>query len=132
MKILIADDFAEFRNYFRSLLEEKVETVEIIEAENGREAIEAAETFQPDFIFMDITMPELNGIEAARVIHQAMPDCKIIILTVHMERTLVEMAFQAGASGYLIKNSADEELSSVMDAIRRNECFVSGEMNNKK
>ncbi len=125
MKILLVDDVADFRNYVRSLLEEMLGPVEIREGVNGREAIVMAEQFQPVLVLMDISMPGLNGIEATRAIHQHLPDCKIIILTVHTDSAFVDLSRQAGASGYLLKNHLDQELMTALETVMRDEWFES-------
>ncbi len=125
LKILIADDIADFRDYLRSLLVEKLGLVEIREGESGQEAITLAHQFQPVLAFMDISMPGINGIEATRAIHQALPDCKILILTVHTDSAFVTLSRQAGASGYLLKNQVDQELEAAVENVMRNEWFES-------
>ncbi|RJP23658.1 MAG: DNA-binding response regulator [Candidatus Omnitrophota bacterium] len=125
MKILLADDAAEFRNYLRSLLEEMLDCVEIREGENGQEAIDLAQQFHPVLVLMDISMPKVNGIEATRAIHRLMPDCKILILTVHTDSAFVTLSRQAGASGYLLKNQVDQELMVAVENVMRDEWFES-------
>ncbi|MEW6236395.1 MAG: response regulator transcription factor [Candidatus Omnitrophota bacterium] len=125
MKILLADDADEFRSYLHSLLEEKLGSVEIREGKNGQEAIALAQQFHPDLVFMDISMPGLNGVEAARIIHHRLPDCKIIMLTVHPDPAFVTLSRQAGASGYLLKHLVDQELEVAVENVMRNEWFES-------
>lgn len=125
LKILLADDVVDFRNYLRSLLIEKFGHVEIREEENGEEAIVLAQQFQPALVFMDISMPGISGIEATRIIHQMLPDCKIVILTVHNDPAFVALSRQAGAFGYLLKNHLDQELEAAVENVMRNEWYES-------
>ncbi len=125
MKILLVDDDIEFRNYMRCLLEEKLGPVEIQEGENGQEAIVITKQFHPELVFMDITMPGLNGLESTREIHRLMPECKIIMLTVHTDPAFAILSRQAGASGYLIKNHVDQDVFVAIEKIMRNEWFES-------
>lgn len=113
--IILADDHAVVRDGLKLLLETKSDLKVISEVENGREAVEAAIENRPRIIMMDITMPELDGIEATRQIREAGLDTLIIILSMHATMTHVFRALQAGAAGYLLKGSASFE---VIDAVR--------------
>ena len=110
INILIADDQTITRSGLRSLLATS-EHMEIVgEARDGEEAIELATTLQPDVILMDLRMPGVNGIEATRRIHRTSPHINILVLTVFEDDTSVFPAIRAGARGYLLKNTEQDEL----------------------
>ena len=95
---------------------------------DGQSLISAADTFQPDVIVTDISMPRLNGIEAARLIIQKNPTSRIILLTVYKDSTLLEQGLSAGALGYVLKLKADEELSLAIHSALEDKRFVSSEV----
>ena len=128
MTILLVDDHADFRAGFRKVLGKLPFVGEILEAGDGAAAIRLAKEHSPDVIFMDISMPGVNGIEATRAIHQDQSEIKIIMLTVHAKSSLVNESFRAGASGFLSKKSANQELTAVMERIMSNERYISGEV----
>jgi DNA-binding NarL/FixJ family response regulator len=110
VRILVADDHAITRSGLQTLLA-GVEDVEIVgEARNGEEAIELAASLQPDVILMDLRMPGVNGVEATRRIHRASPSIGILVLTVFEDDTSVFPAIRAGARGYLLKDTEQDEL----------------------
>lgn len=109
VKLLLVDDHKIMRDGLRALLEREGFTV-AGEAGDGREALEVAETLRPDLAIMDISMPGLNGVEATRRLTVKHPDTKVIGLSVNADRRYVTAMFDAGASGYLLKNSAVQEL----------------------
>lgn len=114
ISVIIADDHAIMREGLKSLLESRGITVSAI-AENGREAIASAILHQPDLVIMDISMPDLNGMEATAAIRQDVPHTKVIGLSMHSGKSIIDKMFSSGASGYILKASAFEELH---DAIR--------------
>jgi DNA-binding NarL/FixJ family response regulator len=115
IRILLADDHKILREGLRSLLEKYEEFDVVAEADNGGNAVKLASIYKPDVVVMDVAMPGLNGIEATRRIISEAPDAKVIALTMHSERRYVVEMLNAGASGYLLKERAFEEL---VDAIR--------------
>jgi DNA-binding NarL/FixJ family response regulator len=124
VRILLVDDHIMMRDGLRVLLEQ--EGLEIVgEAANGHEAIALAERLKPHIVVMDITMPELNGIDATRRIVTDLPGTKVIALSVNADRRYVIAMFQAGAAGYLLKNSASEELIQAVRAVSQNLTYVS-------
>ena len=125
IKVLLADDHTIVRKGLRSLLEAERDIEVVGEAENGREAMEKAEALQPNLIVMDHTMPVLNGLEATLQIRQRNPEIQILILTMHTNQEYVFQFLQAGAAGYLVKESAPDELVAAIHAIRRGESFLS-------
>lgn len=125
INVVLADDQTIVRKGLRALLE-RVKDINVLgEAINGNEAVELAETLQPDVIVMDIGMPELNGIEATKRLVKMKIPVKIIILTVHSNEEYVYQIFNAGAQGYLIKDSAPDELTLAIRAVTRGEKYLS-------
>ena len=110
IKIILADDHQLFREGLRALLEEESDMEVLAEAENGRTAVELTSQVHPDVVVMDISMPDLNGMEAARQIAQREPKTKVVALSMHSDKRFVEGMLKAGASGYLLKDSTHEEL----------------------
>jgi DNA-binding NarL/FixJ family response regulator len=124
-RILLADDHAMFRAGVRKMLE-RMSGVEIVaEAADGRELIDSLEKAAPDLILLDITMPNMGGIEAAGRIRKISPEAKILILTMHQSKEYFHYCMSAGASGYLLKQDADEELYSAIERIRGGETYIS-------
>jgi len=125
IRVLIADDHALIREGLRSLLatQANIEVVSI--AANGREALREVQRLQPSVVLMDITMPELNGIEATRQVVQRFPSVKVIILSVHATVEHYYQAARAGAWGYLLKESAFEEVAAAIRSVHAGKRFVS-------
>jgi DNA-binding NarL/FixJ family response regulator len=125
MKILIADDHPLMRAGIRTLLERTLDQPEIVEAVDGHEALELAATVHPDIVLMDISMPGLNGIDAARRFAATLPTCKVIMLSMHCHEERIAQCLRAGARGYLVKDAAVSELVSAIEAVQRGEVFIS-------
>ena len=123
--ILLVDDHAMLRKGLRALIEQEPGLSVIEEAENGQEAIEKVRKLQPDVVVMDINMPRLNGIEATRQIFAENPDCRILALSIHSTRRYVEEMLEAGVAGYLLKESAPEELLAAIHALRDGKGYLS-------
>ena len=123
-KVLLADDHEMMRAGLRSILEKSGEFEVVAEAADGREAVQLARELTPDIVLMDITMPNLNGIEATRQI-TAETSCKVIALSIHFERPFVIEMLAAGVSGYLLKNSAGVELHMAINAVRQGDVYLS-------
>ena len=113
--VLMADDHSLILAGLRKLVEADYDVVGTVE--DGRALVDAAQALRPDLILLDISMPLLNGLEAARQLRTLVPDSKIIFLTMHASPTYATEAFQAGASGYLLKHSAAEELSQAIKSV---------------
>jgi two-component system response regulator NreC len=110
IKIVIADDHRIVRQGVRDLLEGEPDFAVIGEAEDGPGTVRVVERLQPDILLLDIVMPGMNGLEVARVVKKRFPETRIVILTIHANEAYVLEALQAGASGYVIKQSSSEEL----------------------
>jgi DNA-binding NarL/FixJ family response regulator len=117
LRILIADDQEAIRKRVRTILVSKSDFEVCAEAADGREAVEKARELKPDLIILDITMPILNGLEAARMIRQVSPDTPIVILSVHKSRQLVKEAQEIGVQGYVTKEEASQTLIKAADAV---------------
>jgi DNA-binding NarL/FixJ family response regulator len=124
MRILLADDHRIVREGLRAVLE-KAGVQVVGEAGNGHEAIAEAHRLHPDIVVMDIGMPELNGIDATRRLTAELPEVKIIALSMNADRRYVTAMLTAGASGYLIKNAATDELLGALDVVTRGDTYVS-------
>ncbi|WP_320042390.1 response regulator transcription factor [uncultured Desulfobacter sp.] len=120
LKVLIADDHAIIREGLRSLLENRgIQVIDI--AKNGREAVEKAIVLQPDIVMMDISMPDLNGVEATAKIRKEVPHTRVIALSMHSSKKIVDQMFDSGASGYILKESAfDEIYDAIQEVLRTN------------
>lgn len=125
LRILIADDHAVVRAGLRTLLESRTGWEVCAEASDGREAVEKATKLQPDIAVLDIGMPLLNGVDAARRIHTASPQTGILILTMHDSDELVQQVVDAGARGYILKDDADRVLLAAVDALRQHKTYFS-------
>jgi DNA-binding NarL/FixJ family response regulator len=120
VRILIADDHSLFRDGLRSLL--MAEGHEVVgEAKNGREAVALASQLMPDVVLMDLQMPELDGIDATKLIVAQMPEMKVVILTASEEESKLFEAIRSGAQGYLLKNLEAEEFFEMLERAQRGE-----------
>ena len=125
IKIMIADDHTIIRQGMRKLFEAYPELQIVGESQDGEEAVELVKQLLPDLIIMDISMPGLNGLEATRQIKKRFPETKILILTMHAEKEYIFKILQSGASGYLLKGSAIDELVTAIHAVDRGESYLS-------
>lgn len=121
--ILLADDHEVVRAGLRALLEEQNGWEVVAEAVDGRDAVDKVGKFKPDVVVIDIAMPSLNGLEAVRQIVKAVPNTKVLVLTMYDSDPLIQQVLQAGARGYLLKSDAGRDLVSAIDALRRNKTF---------
>jgi DNA-binding NarL/FixJ family response regulator len=124
-RILLADDHNLVRQGLRQILEHEQEFEVVAEAESGLEAIEQADLHQPDVAIMDIAMKELNGIEATAQILRRWPDMAVLILSMYSDERYVIRAVRAGARGYLLKNSAGDDLIEAVRAVQKGTAFFS-------
>lgn len=127
LRILVADDHDIIRRGLRQLLMSKPGWEVCGEAKTGREAISASEQLKPDVIVMDISMPELSGLDAARQIQKVSPNIGILILTVHFTDQLVRDVVECGARGYILKSDADRELVSAVEALSNRRTYFTRE-----
>lgn len=125
IKLLVADDHKIFRQGIKMLLEEESDLQVVGEASDGREAVKKATELKPDVILMDIAMANLNGLEATRQIKKQLPSAKVIMVTMHKNEEYVLQSFQAGASGFILKEGAVEELVSAIRSINSGKSFLS-------
>lgn len=121
-RVVMADDHSILLAGLRKLVEGVCEVVGTVE--DGRALIEAAERLKPDLILLDISMPLLNGLDAARRLKKLLPDVKLLFLTMHSSPTYATEALKAGASGYLLKQSAVSELPQAMEAVLRGQTYL--------
>ncbi|MDH5741632.1 MAG: response regulator transcription factor [Nitrospira sp.] len=121
-RLLMADDHSIMLAGLRKLVEGTCEVVGAVE--DGRAVVEAAERLRPDLILIDISMPLLNGMDAARQIKKSVPDAKLIFLTMHASPVFATEALQAGASGYLLKQSAASELPQAIDTVLKGQTYL--------
>jgi len=124
MRVLVVDDFKPIRRLISSILRSRTEFVSIFEASDGLEAIQKAQELQPDLILLDIGIPNVNGIEAARRIRQISPKSKILFVSQESSSDVVQEAFRSGGTGYVVKARVGSELLAAVDAVLRGERFV--------
>ena len=125
IRILLADDHTIVRQGLRKMLEEQPEWEVVAEAGDGREAVRLAEQHKPDVAIVDVAMPLLNGIEATRQITKRAPGTRVLVLSKHADDAYVIQILQAGATGYLLKDSADVDLIQAVTAVARGKSFFS-------
>lgn len=125
IRVLLVDDHALVMAGIRALVEELGGTQIVAEANNGRDAVVLAKQHKPDLVIMDISMKELNGVEATAQIMAEVPSTRILILSMHTTEDFVRRAIKAGASGYLVKDSAPLDLKMAIAAVLRDEIYLS-------
>ena len=131
IKVLVADDHTILRQGIKALLDNQ-EGIEVVgEAKDGREAIKVIEELLPDVIMMDIAMPGLNGLEATRRIKKKFPKMKVLVLTMYANEEYIFQILNAGANGYLVKETAFQDLISAIKAVYRGESFMSPSISKK-
>ena len=128
LRILVADDHEIVRRGTLSLLEGEADLEICGEAVNGRDALDQARATNPDIVILDIGMPSLNGLEAARQILKEFPQTKILILTVHESEQVVREVLDAGARGFILKSDAARDLVAAVDALRKNKTFFTSKV----
>lgn len=125
MRVLIVEDFVAFRRFVCSTLGTKPELQVVGEASDGREAVQKAEELKPDLILLDIGLPTLNGIDAARQIRKLSPESKIIFLSQESSADVIEAALSLGALAYVVKTRAESDLLAAVDSVLLGKRFVS-------
>jgi DNA-binding NarL/FixJ family response regulator len=124
MRILIADDHGIVRGGMKLLIDRQPDMEVVGEAEDGVEAVEMALKLKPDLAVLDVSMPRLTGLQAARQIKAHLPDCQVLILSMHDDQRYVFEALKAGASGYVLKREVDQSLLDAVRAVHRGEAFL--------
>ena len=131
VRILVVDDHTIVRQGLKALLEAQPDFQVVGEADNGREAVKKAQELSPEVVIMDIAMPILNGLEATRQIKRVLPETKVIALTMYNDEEYVFQILKSGASGYLIKETAVNELITAIRSIRMGNPFFSPAISRK-
>lgn len=124
-RIVLADDHKIIRDGLKALLEKEREMEIVAEAENGRQALQLVRKHNPDIVIMDISMPDLNGIDATRQITSEQPSVKVIALSMHSQRQFVDGMLRAGVSAYLLKDTAFEELVKAVRIVLSGKKYLS-------
>ena len=125
LRILLADDHTVVRQGLRKVLEERPEWQVVAEAGDGREAVRLCEQHKPDVAVVDVAMPLLNGIEATRQITRRTPQTRVLVLSMYSDEAYVTQMLKAGATGYLLKDSADVDLLEAVQAVSQGKSFFS-------
>ena len=125
IRVLVVEDSAPFRQFIHSTLAKRSDLQIICEVADGREAVQKAKVLKPDLILLDIGLPTLNGIEAARQIRKLAPESKIVFVSQESSADVVEEAFRLGALGYVAKTDAGSDLLPAVSAALRGERFAS-------
>lgn len=132
LRLFIADDHKIVRDGLRALVDANIPEAEIIgEAENGRQAVQAVRRLKPDIVLMDVTMPDLNGVEAVWQLVSLMPECKVIALSMHRSHEVITQMLGAGAKGYLHKDAAFAELKSAINAVAVGDVYLGEGLSNE-
>ncbi len=124
LRILVVDDHAVVRRGVRTLLESQDGWEVCGEATTGRQAVEMSRQLRPDVVVMDLSLPELNGLDATRQILKDAPNTEVLVLTMHQSEELARDVLKAGARGYVLKSDADENLIGAVDTLRRHKPFL--------
>ncbi|HTZ74723.1 MAG TPA: response regulator transcription factor [Candidatus Aquilonibacter sp.] len=125
-RILVADDHAVVRRGLRALLDAQMGLEVCAEASNGAETLEFVAKMRPDMVVLDLTMPEMNGLDVIRSIKQVSPSTAVLVLTMHFSEELAREVLRAGALAYVLKSDADSELLAAIDHVRHNQHFFTG------
>ena len=128
---LIVDDHPLFREGVKTLVEHTPHFKVVGEAGNGEEALALAKALKPDLVLMDLSLPDQSGIEVTRQVRTFLPDTRVVIVSMHSKVDLVTKAFQAGATGYVVKESATEKLVECMKAVSNGEYFLDTSLSQK-
>jgi two-component system, NarL family, nitrate/nitrite response regulator NarL len=124
-RVLIVDDHAVIRRGVQGILSIYPEWELCGEADNGHDAVRLASELHPEIVIMDVSMPGMNGLEAARIMHETLPDTKVLLLTLHFSSEFVRSAFKAGARGYVLKSDAENELIRALNVVVGEGTYVS-------
>ena len=124
LRLVVVDDHGVVRRGVRALLESQPGWTVVAEGANGREAVDLVRTLRPDVIILDLSMPDMNGLEATRRILTESPQTEVLVLTMHHSEQLAGEVLQAGARGYLLKSDADQNLIAAVDSLRQHKPFL--------
>jgi DNA-binding NarL/FixJ family response regulator len=125
IRVLLADDHQLLRQCLRSMLAADAEIEVVGEAENGRQAVEQVRQLAPDVVVMDVSMPDLNGVDATRQVKERSPNVQVLALSAHSDRRFVTSVLAAGAAGYLLKDCAFDELCRAIHTVARKQVYLS-------
>jgi DNA-binding NarL/FixJ family response regulator len=128
LRIVIVDDHAVVRRGVRALLESQPGWEVSAEGTTGREAVELVKRLRPHIVVMDLSLPELNGLEATRQIVKESPETEVLVLTMHHSEQLARDVLQAGARGYVLKSDADQSLIAAVESLRRHKPFLTSKV----
>ena len=128
IQVILADDHRILREGIKNILQDTNDIEVLAEADNGREAVKLSQELEPDIVVMDLAMPELNGIEATEMITKTNPGIRIIALSMHSDSHYIRGIFQAGASGFILKHSAANELIDAIRLVYANHTYLSKEI----
>ena len=124
-RVLVVDDHTVIRRGVQGILSTYPEWDLCGEADNGQDAIRLAGELEPEVVIMDVSMPGMNGLEATRIIHDVLPETKVLLLTLHSSSEFVRSAFRAGARGYVLKSDAENELVRALNVVIGEGTYVS-------
>jgi two-component system, NarL family, response regulator NreC len=124
-RILLVDDHAVVRSGFRLIIRQHADLEVVGEAGTGTEGVKQTLELRPDIVILDVGLPDISGVEATRRIMESCPDCRVLILSMHRDSVYVRETLRAGAKGYLLKDSIDEDLLTAIRAVARGEGFLS-------
>ena len=124
IRVLLADDHAIVREGVRHIIERESDLEVVGEASDGREAVALTEQLEPDIVLMDLTMPELGGLEATAILQDRFPDVRVLVLTMHESHDYFFQVLKAGASGYLLKGASGAELLAALRAVNGGDVYI--------
>jgi DNA-binding NarL/FixJ family response regulator len=128
IRVLVADDHGIVRHGLRELINNETDMEAISEAKDGQDALAKTNTLKPDVVLLDIGMPHMSGLDVTRLIKERVPDCRVVILSMHEYEAYVHQSLAAGALGYVLKTSATAEILDAIRAAFRNEFFLSSSL----
>jgi len=128
IRILITDDHQLFREGIANLLSASTHIEIVAQAENGQEAIEKAKKLKPDIVIMDLNLPVINGVDATRILHQELPKTKVLVLSMHAEKSYIKEALEAGAFGYLFKDCTYDQLIEAINTVYQGKKYLSAKI----
>jgi DNA-binding NarL/FixJ family response regulator len=124
IRVLVVDDFEPFRRVIRSILQKNWDCRSIVEASDGAEAVNLAQELRPDLVVLDIGLPILNGLDAARRIRECSPESKILFVSENSSWDIVQEGVSTGAGGYVVKSDVGSELVTAVNTVLRGEKFI--------